>query len=248
MAKVFHTFHHDGFTFVFGSNLAGRHGRGAAETARRFYGAAGGRGQGPTGNAYALPTKDAELNTLSLRLIEREAHQFLEYARSRPWQHFMLTRLGCGLAGYGDDDIAPLFARAPGNVWLPRRWQTLLGLDDGLFRLVVAGSRTMSDDRLVFRRLDHWLAQRDPESVEIVSGACEEGVDPIGEFYAEVRGLRLTRWPAAWDAFGNPAGPLRNAAMAWYSDALGLFRRGQSRGSTNMLKMAEREMLLIRQG
>lgn len=108
---------------VFGSNLAGIHGKGAALFARQHHGAELGVGQGPTGNAYAIPTKDRSIRTLPVFAIRAYVAAFLEYARSRPDLRFQVTRIGCGLAGYSDAEIAPLFHGSPGNCVLPEGWR-----------------------------------------------------------------------------------------------------------------------------
>lgn len=108
--------------FVFGSNLAGRHGKGAALDAKRQHGAVQGCGVGRTGNAYAIPTKDAQLKPLSLERIKVFVDDFLSYADAHPADQFFLTRIGCGLAGYTDHDIAPMFRMAPRNVLRPKGW------------------------------------------------------------------------------------------------------------------------------
>ena len=112
--------------FVFGSNLAGRHGKGAALDARRLYGAEWGVGVGRTGNAYAIPTKDLNLYTLPLTSIQAHVDFFIVYARAHPELTFEVTRVGCGLAGYKDLDIAPMFRMAPGNCKLPEAWTRIL--------------------------------------------------------------------------------------------------------------------------
>jgi hypothetical protein len=105
--------------FVFGSNLAGRHGKGAALFARQQRGAIYGQGIGRQGGSYAIPTKDVSLRTLSLRDIRGYVNGFIAYAiRNRDLQ-FQLTPIGCGLAGYKPADIAPLFEHAPANVIRP---------------------------------------------------------------------------------------------------------------------------------
>lgn len=101
--------------FVFGSNLAGRHGKGAALEAWKHWGAQYGRGSGPTGDAYAIPTKDAALRTLPLEVIGRHVVAFLDYAREFPQLEFYVTRVGCGLAGYTEEQIRPMFEGAPDN-------------------------------------------------------------------------------------------------------------------------------------
>lgn len=109
--------------FVFGSNLAGRHGKGAALTAYQAYGAVYGKGQGFQGRSYAIPTKDLFLKTLPLERIKVYVNTFIEFARKNPDMRFTVTRIGCGLAGYKDEDIAPMFAEAPYNCSLPEGWR-----------------------------------------------------------------------------------------------------------------------------
>lgn len=95
--------------FVFGSNEAGRHGAGAAKTALGLFGAHYGQPEGSQGQSYAIPTKDKNLNTLSLDEIEKYVVRFLEFAIHRPELTFYVTEIGCGLAGYTPRDIAPCF-------------------------------------------------------------------------------------------------------------------------------------------
>lgn len=109
--------------FVFGSNLAGRHGAGAAKHAAMRYLAERGVGVGRTGYAYAIPTKDRQLKVLPLEEILPHVQTFLGYARAHPDLRFYVTRIGCGLAGYADSDIAPMFHNAPANCELPKGWR-----------------------------------------------------------------------------------------------------------------------------
>ncbi len=109
--------------FVFGSNLAGRHGAGAARTAKQSFGAIYGQGIGRQGNSYAIPTKDGDLKTLPLGAIQMFVEQFIEYAHVHHETPFAVTRIGCGLAGYKDEDIAPFFKNAPSNCSLPPGWR-----------------------------------------------------------------------------------------------------------------------------
>lgn len=109
--------------FVFGSNLAGRHGAGAALFAKRHHGAVTGIGVGPQGRSYAIPTKDRDVRTLPLPTIEYYVKQFIDYARAHPSDIFNVTRIGCGLAGYKDSDIAPMFKNASANCKLPEGWR-----------------------------------------------------------------------------------------------------------------------------
>lgn len=112
--------------FVFGSNLAGRHGAGAALHARKYYGASYGVGEGRTGMAYAIPTKNQSLQTLPIGEIRKSVDKFLSYARTNWNLSFQVTPIGCGLAGYEPGDIAPLFRNAPANVELPESFKKVL--------------------------------------------------------------------------------------------------------------------------
>jgi len=109
--------------FVFGSNLAGRHGKGAALYARQNHGAKYGVGIGFEGNSYAIPTKDANLRTLPIPIIELFVQDFLRFATANPEREFEVTKIGCGLAGYQESDICPLFKTAPANCFLPEGWR-----------------------------------------------------------------------------------------------------------------------------
>lgn len=106
--------------FVFGSNLAGRHGAGSALEARKRHGAKQGVGVGPSGNSYAIPTKDENLKVLPLEVIERHVSDFVSYAERHPDDMFNVVAIGCGLAGYTPLQIAPFFADPPDNVKLPK--------------------------------------------------------------------------------------------------------------------------------
>lgn len=112
--------------FVFGSNREGRHGKGAALVARIRYGAINGQGEGLQGESYAIPTKETPYETLSLVAIARHVMKFNEFAASRPDLTFTLTPIGCGLAGYTPEQIAPMFAHAPANVILPPAFRAVL--------------------------------------------------------------------------------------------------------------------------
>ena len=99
------------FIFVFGSNLAGRHGKGAALYARQYFGAEYGVGVGRTGSSYAIPTKDANLKTIPLEQMDHWISLFIGYAKQNPDLVFMLTPIGTGLAGHKKEDIAKIFRR-----------------------------------------------------------------------------------------------------------------------------------------
>ena len=99
----------NGYIFVFGSNLAGRHGKGAALDAVKLFGAQFGVGLGIAGKSFAIPTKDAFLRTLDTVAINHYIQVFKAFVEANPHLTFYLTPIGCGLAGYKPADIAPLF-------------------------------------------------------------------------------------------------------------------------------------------
>lgn len=109
--------------FVFGSNLAGRHGKGAALHALKHHGAIYHCGWGIQGNSYGIPTKDLNIRTLPLHTISLHVDEFIQFAKEHPTWTFNITRIGCGLAGYTDSDIAPMFKGAPANCNLPEGWR-----------------------------------------------------------------------------------------------------------------------------
>ena len=102
--------------FVFGSNLAGMHGGGAAWVAFRKFGAVMGCGVGPQGQSYAIPTMQGGVDT-----IKPYVDAFIDYAKAHSESFFYVTRIGCGIAGFTDAEIAPLFRDAIGvdNICLP---------------------------------------------------------------------------------------------------------------------------------
>ena len=109
--------------FVFGSNLAGMHGGGAARVAFRYFGAEWGKGVGLYGRTYAIPRMQGGVNT-----IKPYVDDFIVFAKNHPELTFLVTRIGCGIAGFRDKDIAPLFADAIDveNVILPRSFVVCL--------------------------------------------------------------------------------------------------------------------------
>lgn len=110
--------------FVFGSNEAGIHGAGAALQAARSFKAKRGVGSGITGTCYAIPTKDEKLKVLTLDSIKKYVDVFIEYCKNNKGKKFLVTEIGCGLAGYSIKDIAPMFKECIDieNVFLPKKF------------------------------------------------------------------------------------------------------------------------------
>lgn len=115
--------------FVFGSNLAGKNGAGAALLASKKFGAEYGVGEGLTGNCYAFPTKDKNIKTLPLSEIEKVINRFYLCVAANPDYKFLLTKVGCGLANYSPKEIAPLFAQfkyIPPNIIFPKEFYEII--------------------------------------------------------------------------------------------------------------------------
>lgn len=109
--------------FVFGSNLAGYHGGGAARAALNKFGAIWGQGVGLQGQSYAIPTMQGGVDT-----IKPYVDEFIAFAKAHPELKFYVTRIGCGIAGFKDEEIAPLFREALGveNIILPKSFAELM--------------------------------------------------------------------------------------------------------------------------
>jgi hypothetical protein len=116
----------NGEIFVFGSNTAGRHGAGAALVAVEKFGAIYGKGWGLQGQSFAIPTKSHTINTLPLSTIAAYVTRFKAYVLTRPDATFFITSIGCGLAGYTNEAIAPMFRGIADNVSVPRNWEKLI--------------------------------------------------------------------------------------------------------------------------
>lgn len=109
--------------FVFGSNLDGYHGAGAARLAMDKFGAIYGQGVGLQGQSYAIPTMQGGVET-----IVPYVDEFIAFAKQHPDKFFLVTRIGCGIAGFTDQQMAPLFKDALEleNVALPRSFVEVL--------------------------------------------------------------------------------------------------------------------------
>lgn len=109
--------------FVFGSNLEGQHLDGAAKVAYKNFGAIWGQGIGLQGKSYAIPIIHGPISA-----IKPYVNDFLEYAKGHPMNRFLLTRIGCGIAGFKDEEIAPLFVDALNipNISIPKEWLPIM--------------------------------------------------------------------------------------------------------------------------
>lgn len=219
--------------FVFGSDLASRHGKDI----------------GRQGNSYAIPTKDEKIRTLRLNEIGYHVNEFLKYAENNKNETFQVTKIGCGLAGYSEKIIAPLFRYAPENCILPKGWVKKRADN----RIVVAGSRSVKSKDIVFRVLDDLDLDRD-RTVVLSGGAV--GVDRLGEYWATQNGIEVDIFKAPWEVLDVPdaiiktnkygkkynvkAGYLRNVWMGVCATSGVVIVRDNSSGSKHMIQYLKR--------
>ena len=115
-----------------------------------------------------------------------------------------------------------------------------------MFRVIIAGTREFQDYNLLRQTMDRLLANiQKGEEIVVVCGMAR-GADSLGKRYAQERGYAVKEFPAEWDRFGKAAGFIRNEEMAQNADALVAFWDGQSRGTKNMIDLAQRYQLKIR--
>lgn len=115
----------NGEIFVFGSNLAGRHGKGAALVAKQLFGAIYGQGIGLQGQSYGIPTKDEQLNVLTPGQVIYGIRVFTDFTYLNPQRRFFVTAVGCRLAGFDPKDVSFFFAHAI-NCSFPNDWKQYL--------------------------------------------------------------------------------------------------------------------------
>ena len=108
--------------FVFGSNLVGNHAGGAARQAYDQFNAAWGIGEGLVGQSYAFPTLDENFNQLSDKRLQQAVSKLVQTAKSMPDKEFLLTKVGCGIAGYPEEKMKNLFIDVPDNIKKPEGW------------------------------------------------------------------------------------------------------------------------------
>ena len=157
--------------FVFGSNLAGHHHGGAARMAHEQFGAEWGVGVGPTGQCYAIPTMQGGIDT-----IRPYVDEFIKYAKDHPMNRFLVTRIGCGIAGFKDEQIAPLFVDAMfvPNITLPLEWKFII--DDRWMQVY----RTSIHDEIKKQLL---VEVPKVITVEVLQELCEKCLYRIGACY-----------------------------------------------------------------
>lgn len=237
----------DNEVFVFGSNAAGRHGAGAAKFAAQHCGAIYGQGEGLQGQSYAIPTKNSSIRSLFLTEIAEHVEKFIGFAYKNQHLQFIVSRIGCGLAGFTDEEIAPLFKNAPANCDLPGQWVRLVR-NPSLVRLVIAGSRNFNSYPLLKSKLDFYLGgltEMQRQSLEVISGGARV-MDALAERYAIENGLNLFKYPDDWNQYGKSAVMTHNAEISRHGTHLIAFWDGVSTGTKMMIETAKTDGLLVR--
>lgn len=197
----------DNHIFVFGSNTAGRHGKGAALDAKNNFGAIQGQGYGLQGQSFGIPTKDGQLNVLDNKQIQKYINNFLEFAKNNPDKTFVFTDIGTGLAGKNVNEISSMLTNVPNNVILSKRFSGggSLGAaklnDPNVFETFIEKATT--DEKKMIKGLDESgklddvggvkglitdLVTQYPQTAKVIGrslGAFLQGaatlIDPIGE-------------------------------------------------------------------
>jgi hypothetical protein len=128
MSDIFNTDLDAKSVFVFGSNREGRHGKGAALLAKRKWGAVYGQAEGLQGNSYAIVTKELRYDQSPITLLEIEngVRKFIDFASNKPDWLFIVSKIGCGLAVFTPEQIAPMFRGCAKNICLPKEFQEIL--------------------------------------------------------------------------------------------------------------------------
>lgn len=233
---------HEAWVWTFATSSNGMNTSESAKTAVRLFGASKQLSEGHSSQSFAIPILDNRGGLLPSIDAIAAVEQFLEYAHAHSDTQFYIDRLGFTQLGANESTIAALFHNAPSNVLIPRAWQNMKQNCER-FRLIVAGSRGVTDYDRLATSLDIMLRNKaTSHAIEIVSGGAR-GVDLLGERYAAERGYHCTRIPAQWRRFGKPAGYLRNGLMACYSDALLALWDGKSPGTKSMVEIAKQHAM-----
>lgn len=114
-----------------------------------------------------------------------------------------------------------------------------------MFKVIIAGGREFNDYKLMCKKVDRILSNKNTSEIQIISGNAR-GADKLGEKYAKDNNISLMCFPANWERYGKRAGYIRNEQMANEADALIAFWDGKSKGTKHMIDIARSKGLLIR--
>jgi hypothetical protein len=204
---------------VFGTDQAGRHDLPGAAFALRVYGAEVGKANGPSGNAYALPFRDADCQLLPLKLIGAYIQDFLKYAAGRPRDTFQIMRFACGQNAYEDAQLAVQFATAPRNCLLPGVWRRCLDAKMAA-RILLFDPTTRLKEPAWRDRVKRYLDLNQPlwnvPAVELVSfGAARSVV--ANDMLARSLGLKHRIMGADDSYYGRDSVLAAETKAVWYA-------------------------------
>ena len=190
----------DNHIFVFGSNTAGRHGKGAALDAKNNFGAIPGQGYGLQGQSFGIPTKDGQLNVLDNAQIQKYVNNFLEFARNNPDKTFVFTDIGTGLAGKNANEISSMLTNVPNNVILSKKFSGGQGGSLGAAKL---------NDPNVF---ETFIENATTDEKKMVKGLDESGkLDDVGGVKGLITDL-VTQYPQTAKVIGRSLGAFLQGA------------------------------------
>lgn len=239
--------------YTFGSNLAGRHGAGSALFARNCYGAVYGVGEGLTGRSYALPTKDAQLKSLSIEQIGERVDRFFQFAKAHKEMQFMLSNFGTGLAGFDADSMLALVSRPdkPSNVHLSGLWRQMI--DREVNHVYVGSTEGRAQGAKKIKSLGQYLDSKNYlASKTVLVWDSHEPLAQDLESLALARGVRGVCFEPNKQRFGVQALHCAVLSACWYATELLLLsaqpsvRLGKLRTVASQLNTPVSEIDLIK--
>lgn len=228
--------------YVFESNRAGTFDHEAGLIAKTFYNADSSVREGASGAAYAIPVRDSKGKMLSFTDLKWQVEAFLGYARQHKDSFFQVPRLACGEGMYKDEQIAPLFFRAPANVWLPGKWRLLIGTLERA-RLIVHGPQDVLEINEVMQCLSektaHWGGK-----FELVTDHMSR-VGSAAEQWMRNQGLPTTPFVAHHNLFGEQAPKMLLKQLVWYATHLIAFSDGNDQSTLTIIEEAKIQGLRV---
>lgn len=205
--------------FVFGSNMAGKHMGGAAKTAFQHFGALLGVGRGWSGQSFAIPTMNEHLQQMPLSQIQHYVEDFKIYTANHPKNTYFLTSIGCGVAGYKVEEIAPMFKGISPNVIFPESFRPFV--EKPLPKLNQHFLHTIFQDRVIFAGFNHEdvladldLSEKEKVVAKIILNTPMYPVDSNGrDRTSEIADILHTLQGKIFEFQNNSEGPMLFGAV-----------------------------------